>query len=75
MRTSFRHCTSQYMVYSQKAIDQLVKDYRDEFGICISYDDAVRMMILADMLAEVFEKYGDDIGGDMPAFFSPLLGF
>jgi len=61
------------MVYSETAVDLLVRDYHDEFGI--SYDDAVRMMILVDMLSEVFEKYGDEVGDDMPAFLSPLLGF
>ena len=63
------------MVYSETAVDLLVRDYHDEFGIRISYDDAVRMMILVDMLSEVFEKYGDEVGDDMPAFLSPLLGF
>jgi hypothetical protein len=63
------------MVYSEKAVDLLVRDYRDEFGVCISYDDAIRMMMLVDMLSEVFEKYGDEVGDDMPAFLAPILGF
>ena len=63
------------MNYSEKAIDELIRDYRDEFGVHLSYEDAIRMMMLVDMLGEVFEKYEGDLGDDMPAFLSPLLGF
>jgi hypothetical protein len=63
------------MNYSEKAIDELIRDYRDEFDVHLSYEDAIRMMMLVDMLGEVFEKYESDLGEDMPVFLSPLLGF
>jgi len=63
------------MNYSEKAIDDLIKDYRNGFGVHLSYEDAIRMMMLVDMLGEVFEQYENEVGADMPAFLSPLLGF
>lgn len=62
------------MNYSEWAIEGLIKDYRHDFGVDLSRDDAIRMMILFDMLAEVFEKYEEEVGDDAPAFFGPLLG-
>lgn len=63
------------MHYSEQAVDELIKNYRDEFGVHISFEDAIRMIVLVDMLAEVFERYEDECGEDMPSFFSLLLGF
>lgn len=60
--------------YSDHVIGEMINDYRHDFGVQLSVEDAVRMMILTDMLAEVFEKYEDDVE-DMPAFVAPLLGF
>ena len=61
--------------YSDHVIGEMINDYRHDFGVQLSVEDAVRMMILTDMLSEVFEKYEDEAGQDMPAFVAPLLGF
>lgn len=60
------------MNYSEKAIDQLIKDYREEFGVHVSFEDAIRMMMLIEMLTEVFEHYETE--EDIVSFVSPMLG-
>jgi hypothetical protein len=60
------------MNYSEKTIDELIRDYRDEFCVHLSYEDAIRMMLLVDMLGEVFEKYETE--EDVLSFVSPMLG-
>ena len=60
------------MNYSEKAIDALIKEYREEFGVHVSFDDALRMMMLIDMLTDVFEKYETE--EDIVSFVSPMLG-
>jgi len=62
------------MKYSDKVIDEMIRDYRHEFGVILSVEDAVRMMMLADMFVEVFEKYEDEVDGYMPDFIAPVLG-
>ena len=60
------------MNYSEKAIDALTKEYREEFDVHVSFDDALRMMMLIDMLTDVFEKYETE--EDIVSFVSPMLG-
>jgi hypothetical protein len=60
--------------YSEAAVDELIRDYRKDFGVHLLYDDAMRMILLIDLLAEVFEKYEGEFGSDnLPAFVSRLL--
>src|ERR1700744_410464 len=60
------------MNYSDKATDELMKHYRATFGVCIRFEDAIRMMLLIKMLTEVFEKYETE--EDIVSFIAPLLG-
>ena len=60
------------MNYSDQAIDALITEYREEFGVHVSFDDALRMMMLIDMLTDVFEKYETE--EDIVSFVSPMLG-
>jgi hypothetical protein len=62
------------MNYSERAVDGLIRDYRRDFGVHLAHDDAIQMMVLVDLLADVFEKYENQIGDGTPGFFGHLLG-
>jgi hypothetical protein len=63
------------MNYSDKALDELIKHYREAFGVCLAFEDAIWMMVLIEMLGEVFERYETGFGPDMPELLSPLFIF
>jgi hypothetical protein len=44
------------MNYSEWAVDGLIRDYQRDFGVRLAHDDAIQMMVLVDLLADVFEK-------------------
>jgi hypothetical protein len=47
-----------------------INDYERDFGVELPFEAACRMLVLYDMLYELFEEYGGEC--DDSAFASPL---
>jgi len=64
------------MILSEKAIGEVICDYHRAFGVTLRPEDVTRMMFIADMFEEVFEKYENDLdcSTDLPEFAYPILG-